>query len=110
MQKANRSWHNLIILQNARNSEIFLVPTSLGSAGQTSSTLQTAFLREKLTSAGTRHVYTKKAEQNGTAARLEEKVTLVYGYFVTRGIGHLIQNKRSSVQLTIKYSGDLDTW
>jgi len=41
------------------------------------------------------------------------KVTLVYGYFVTRGIGHLIQNTkymRSSVQLVIKYSGDLHTW
>jgi len=70
MRKASRSWHNLIILQNARNSEIFLVPTSLGTARQTASTPQLVFLREKLlTSAGTRRFYTKKGEQNGTVAQ-----------------------------------------
>jgi len=70
MRKASRSWHNLIILQNARNSEIFLVPTSLGTASQTASTPQPVFLRENLlTSAGTRRFYTKKGEQNGTVAQ-----------------------------------------
>jgi hypothetical protein len=29
LRKANLGWHNLIILQNVRNNEIFLVPTNL---------------------------------------------------------------------------------
>jgi hypothetical protein len=116
MRKANRSWHNLIILQNASNNEIFLVPTSLGTARQRASTTSTGISMWKVVNFCRHYAFLHKEGwtkwYRGTV-RLEEKVTLVYCYFVTRGIGHLIQNtkyNRSSVQLVIKYSGDLHTW
>jgi hypothetical protein len=71
MRKANRSWHNLIILQNASNNEMyFWFPPAWELLDKERPQPQSAFLCGKLlTSPGTTRFYTKKGEQNGTVAQ-----------------------------------------